>query len=167
MDSQMMRLNLNVNRLAVICGIVSNEIARTMPTIRKERTIVSAMNIIKIYSNRTTGIPCERENSRSNATEMIGWINNVKNKIKANDSIANRRISICVIVSMLPNKYAERSGANPGERKLNMIPSAIPNVQKTAMAESSRISFRLLSHSTPKAENTENSAADRMGEIPV
>jgi len=37
----------------------------------------------------------------------------------------------------------------------------MPNVQKTAMAESSRISFRLLSHSTPKADKTENTAASR------
>ena len=35
-----------------------------------------------------------------------------------------------------------------------MIPNAIPNVQNTAIAESSRISFRLLSHSTPKADST-------------
>lgn len=41
----------------------------------------------------------------------------------------------------------------------------MPNVQNTAMAESSRISFRLLSHSTPKADKTANKAADRMGEI--
>ena len=48
-----------------------------------------------------------------------------------------------------------------------MIPSAIPNVQNTAMAESSRISFRLLSHSTPKADKTENTAAESIGEIPA
>ena len=40
-------------------------------------------------------------------------------------------------------------------------------LQNTAMAESSRISFRLLSHSTPKADNTENTAAESIGEIPA
>lgn len=48
-----------------------------------------------------------------------------------------------------------------------MMPNAMPNVQKTAMAESSRMSFRLLSHSTPKADNTEKTAAERIGEIPI
>ena len=48
-----------------------------------------------------------------------------------------------------------------------MMPNAIPNVQNTAMAESSRMSFRLLSHSTPKADNTENMAAERIGDIPA
>lgn len=48
-----------------------------------------------------------------------------------------------------------------------MMPNAIPNVQNTAMAESSRISLRLLSHSTPKAESTEKTAADNIGEIPA
>ena len=72
-----------------------------------------------------------------------------------------------VIVRILPNKKAERSGKNPGERKLKIMPIAMPDVQNTAMAESSRISFRLLSHSTPKAENTEKMAADKRGEIPV
>lgn len=47
------------------------------------------------------------------------------------------------------------------------MPNAMPNVQNTAIAESSRISFRLLSHSTPKADKTANKAADRMGEMPV
>ena len=47
------------------------------------------------------------------------------------------------------------------------MPNAMPNVQKTAMAESSRMSFRLLSHSTPKADNTEKTAAERIGEIPI
>lgn len=47
------------------------------------------------------------------------------------------------------------------------MPNAIPNVQNTAIAESSRISFRLLSHSTPNADSTEKIAAERIGEIPV
>ena len=71
------------------------------------------------------------------------------------------------MVKIFPNKKADKSGAKPGDRKLKMIPMAMPKVQKTAMAESSRMSFRLLSHSTPKAENTEKMAADRMGEMPV
>ena len=48
-----------------------------------------------------------------------------------------------------------------------MIPSAIPSVQNMAMAESSRMSFRLLSHSTPKADKTEKTAADKMGDMPI
>ena len=48
-----------------------------------------------------------------------------------------------------------------------MMPNAIPSVQNTAMAESSRMSFRLLSHSTPNADSTEKTAADRIGEIPA
>lgn len=48
-----------------------------------------------------------------------------------------------------------------------MIPSAIPSVQNMAMAESSRMSFRLLSHSTPKADKTEKTAADKMGDMPA
>ena len=83
------------------------------------------------------------------------------------DNPTNIQISVAVIVKMLPNRNAERSGENPGERKLKIIPIAIPNVQKTAMAESSRMSFRLLSHSTPNAESTEKMAADKMGEIPA
>ena len=39
-----------------------------------------------------------------------------------------------------------------------MMPNAIPSVQNTAMAESSRMSFRLLSHSTPNADSTEKTA---------
>ena len=81
MDSQMMRWNLCEKRLAVICGIVSNEITSTMPTIRKQATIVSAMNIISMYSKACVGIPCERANSRSNATYIIGCKKSEKNKI--------------------------------------------------------------------------------------
>ena len=47
-----------------------------------------------------------------------------------------------------------------------MMPMAMPNVQNTAIAESSRMSRRLLSHSTPNAERTEKTAAERMGEMP-
>ena len=76
-------------------------------------------------------------------------------------------MSARVIVRIFPNKNADKSGVNPGARKLKMIPIAIPNVQNTAMAESSRISFRLLNHSTPKADKTEKMAAARIGEMPV
>ena len=76
-------------------------------------------------------------------------------------------MSVIVIVNIFPNKKADKSGVNPGAKKLNMIPIAMPKVQKTAMAESSRISFRLLNHSTPKADNTEKIAAPRIGEIPM
>ena len=98
---------------------------------------------------------------------MIGFRKHVKNAMSKTDNPTNIQMSVVVIVSMLPNKYAERSGENPGERKLKMIPIAMPNVQKTAMAESSRMSFRLLSHSTPNAESTEKIAADKRGEMPV
>ena len=98
---------------------------------------------------------------------MIGFRKHVKNAMSKTDNPTNIQISVAVIVSILPNKYAERSGANPGDRKLKMIPIAMPKVQNTAMAESSRMSFRLLSHSTPKAESTEKIAADKRGEMPV
>ena len=45
--------------------------------------------------------------------------------------------------------------------------SAIAVFWTLGMAESSRISLRLLSHSTPKAESTEKTAADNIGEIPA
>lgn len=82
-------------------------------------------------------------------------------------SIPSSSMSLCVMVSIFPKRNEERSGVNPGARKLKMIPIAIPNVQNTAMAESSRISLRLLSHSTPKADSTEKMAAVSRGEIPV
>mgnify|MGYP003316147440 CR=1 FL=1 len=83
------------------------------------------------------------------------------------DNPTNIQMSVVLMVRMLPNKKAERSGANPGERKLKMIPMAIPKVQKTAMAESSRMSLYRLSHLTPKAESTAKILAERRGEIPV
>ena len=58
-------------------------------------------------------------------------------------------------------------GVLDAAKKLKMIPIAIPKVQNTAMAESSRMSFRLLNHSTPNADKTEKMAAPRIGEIPV
>ena len=56
---------------------------------------------------------------------------------------------------MFPKRNEDKSGVNPGARKLKMIPMAMPNVQNTAIAESSRMSLRLLSHSTPKADRIE------------
>ena len=83
------------------------------------------------------------------------------------ERMASNKISAGVIVRMLPNRKADKSGVNPGARKLKMIPTAIPKVQNTAMAESSRMSFRLLNHSTPKAESTEKMAAESRGEMPA
>ena len=83
------------------------------------------------------------------------------------ERMASNRISVGVMVRMLPNRKADKSGVNPGARKLKIIPTAIPKVQNTAIAESSRISFRLLNHSTPKEESTEKIAADNRGEIPA
>ena len=56
MDSQMIFLKLYVKRFAVICGMVSSEMARTMPTMRRQATMVRAINIISTYSNTSTGI---------------------------------------------------------------------------------------------------------------
>lgn len=54
-EAHIICLNLLVNKFAIICGIVSNDIASTIPIIRKHATIVIAMNIIIIYSNNATG----------------------------------------------------------------------------------------------------------------
>ena len=167
MDSQMIFLKLCVNRLAVICGRVSNEMASTMPIIRRQATMVRAMNIMSIYSKKRTGRCCERANSRSNAMYMMGLRKMVKNSTRSADKPISTQMSVLVMVSMLPKRKADKSGAKPGDRKLKMMPIAIPNVQKTAMAESSRMSSRLLSHSTPKADRTAKIAADKMGEMPV
>mgnify|MGYP006917313287 CR=1 FL=1 len=53
-DHQIIFLKLWVNKLAVICGKVSREMASTIPTMRRHDTMVSAMNIIRIYSNKAT-----------------------------------------------------------------------------------------------------------------
>ena len=154
-DHQIIFLKLWVNKLAVICGKVSREMASTIPTMRRHDTMVSAMNIIRIYSNKATGI------------QMIGFRNKVKNSVSSTERMASNRMSVGVMVRMLPNRKADKSGVNPGARKLKIIPTAIPKVQNTAIAESSRISFRLLNHSTPKEESTEKIAADNRGEIPA
>ena len=141
--------------------------ASTIPTMRRHDTMVSAMNIIRIYSNKATGIRWERANSRSKAMQMIGFRNKVKNSVSSTERMASNRMSVGVMVRMLPNRKADKSGVNPGARKLKIIPTAIPKVQNTAIAESSRISFRLLNHSTPKEESTEKIAADNRGEMPA
>ena len=137
-----------------------------MPIIRKHATIVRAINAIIIYSKNRTGRRCERANSLSKEIYTIGWKNIIKNIDTTTDTIARKNISAVVMVSMLPNRNADRSGVKPGARKLNIIPIAIPKVQNSAIAESSRTSFRLLNHSTPKAENIENIAAEIIGEKP-
>ena len=98
---------------------------------------------------------------------MMGWMKKIKKKISATDTIERNHISPVEMVRIFPNRKADKSGVKPGAKKLKKIPSAIPSVQNTAMAESSRISCRLLSHSTPNADNTEKTAAASIGEIPV
>ena len=138
-----------------------------MPIIRKHDTMVKAINIMSMYSKSTTGIRWDRAYSLSKAIVMIGFRKQEKKAISKTDNPINIQMSVLVIVNMLPKRNADRSGVNPGARKLKMIPTAIPNVQNTAMAESSRISLCLLSHSTPNAESTEKMAADKRGEKPV
>ena len=152
--------------LAVICGNVSSDIARTMPIMRRHATIVIAIKTIIRYSKKTTGIRCERANSLSKEIYTIGWKNIIKNIVTIAEMPARNIMSPVVIVSIFPKRKAERSGVKPGARKLNIIPIAIPKVQKTAIAESSLTSFLLLSHSMPKADNIENIAADMIGDMP-
>lgn len=165
-DSQIIFLKLYVNRFAVICGNVSNDMARTIPIILRHATMVSAMNIISVYSNSDTGICCERANSLSNAIDTIGLRKMLKNKTKARLIIPSKIISPGVMVSIFPKRKEDSSGVNPGARKLNIIPTAIPNVQNTAIAESSLISLLLLNHSTPNADKIEKTAADSNGDMP-
>ena len=156
-----------MNRLAVICGSVNNDITSTIPIILRHDTMVSAINIINVYSNSVTGRCCERANSLSKAIETIGFIKTEKNTANARLIMPSKVISPIVIVRMLPNRNDDSSGVNPGARKLNIIPTAMPKVQNTAMAESSLISLLLLNHSTPNADNTEKTAAVSSGDIPV
>ena len=89
-DSQMMRLKLLVNKLAVICGSVSSDITNTIPTMRRHDTMVRAMHIIRRYSNKATGRCCERANSLSKAMAMIGLRNKPKNAAYAqHDNVAS------------------------------------------------------------------------------
>ena len=77
-----------------------------MPTIRKQATIVSAMNIISMYSKACVGIPCERANSRSNATYIIGCKKSEKNKIS---SIAQLEPVFAGFRTIQANKSIHRS----------------------------------------------------------
>ena len=49
---------------------------------------------------------------------MIGLRKQVKKTVKRTDSPASNQMSVAVIVRMLPNRNADRSGAKAGERKL-------------------------------------------------
>lgn len=49
---------------------------------------------------------------------------------------------------------------------MQIIPMAMPNDQKAAIAESSLIPFLEDIHSIPNADSTENTIADRNGLIP-
>ena len=71
--------------------------------------MVSAMNIIRIYSNKATGIRWERANSRSKAMQMIGFRNKVKNSVSSTERMASNRMSVGVMVRMLPNRKADKS----------------------------------------------------------
>ena len=85
-----MVLNLRVNRLAVTWGMVSMEMTITIPTIRRQATMVSAMNAIIRYSMAVTGRCCERANSASNATETSGRRKTVKKNSAATVSADKR-----------------------------------------------------------------------------
>lgn len=139
----------------------------TIPTILSVDTIVRAIKAISIYSSVFTGICCERAYSLSNARYSIGLLYAKKKAIR-DMLITNKAIkSSNPIVKMFPKRYEDKSVAYPGVRNVKIIPTAIPKVQKTAMAESSRISLLLLNHLTPAAEATANIAAESIGDIPV
>ena len=104
MDSQMMRWNLCEKRLAVICGIVSNEITSTMPTIRKQATIVSAMNIISMYSKACVGIPLRTGKLAVERYVYYRVQKSEKNKISSIASPPSKAMSLNVIVRMFPNR---------------------------------------------------------------
>lgn len=67
------------------------------------------------------------------------------------------------MVRILPKRYSDKLGAYPGDRKVRIIPKAIPKDQKTAIAESSRTPSLVDSHSIPNAERTEKAMAERIG----
>ena len=130
MESQMIRLKLWVNRLAVICGSVSREMASTIPTIRRQETMVSAINIISRYSKAATGMRWERANSRSNAIATIGRRKSAKKTARTTLRMASNQMSLCVIVRIFPKRNDERSGVKPGARKLKMIPYRKSRIQQ-------------------------------------
>ena len=104
MDSQMIRLKLWLKRLAVICGRVSKDRTRTMPIIRRQATMVKAMNIINMYSKSATGMRCERAYSLSKAIWIMVLRKHAKKAINKMDKPAKIKMSVNVIVSMLPTK---------------------------------------------------------------
>ena len=146
MASSIMCLNCLQNRFAVICGRVRSDITSTMPIILRHETIVRAMTVIIRYSMPSTGSRCERANSRSNAMATIGFSISAKSVPTKIVRMARSHRSLLVIVRMLPKRNDDRSARNPGVRNEKMMPMAMPNVQKTAIAESSRMSERWLNH---------------------
>ncbi len=109
-DRKMILRKLLKNKLAVICGIVSNDRTRTIPTMRSVATMVSAMSAIRRYSIKLTGRWSERAYSLSKAIVTIGRINtgNIIPVSSVIAPIAHR--SLRVIVRMFPKRYDERSG---------------------------------------------------------
>ena len=60
--------------------------------------------------------------------QMIGFRNKVKNSVSSTERMASNRMSVGVMVRMLPNRKADKSGVNPGARKLKIgeIPAYNP-----------------------------------------
>ena len=112
------------------------------------------------------GSRCERANSRSNAMATIGLSISTKSKHTKVARMARSQRSPVVIVRMFPKRNDDKSARNPGVRNEKMMPMAMPNVQNTAIAESSRMSERRLNHCTPHADRTEKTAADNIGFTP-
>ena len=104
MDENIIFIKLLVNRLAVIWGIVSRDITKTIPTICRQATIVKAINSISVYSKKCTGSPCDNENSLSKEIDIIGCINKEKKAISATDRVPSMIKSTWLIVKMFPNK---------------------------------------------------------------
>ena len=64
-------------RQSIIGSRISNNYHHAVRNLlrRRQATMVNAINIISTYSNISTGIFCERANSRSKAIYTIGRIN--------------------------------------------------------------------------------------------
>jgi hypothetical protein len=76
-------------------------------------------------------------------------------------------MSVPFIANMLPKRNDGKSGINPGVRKQHIMPMLMPNVQNTAMAESSlTLPFSDI-HCMPNALSTENTMAERIGLMPA
>ena len=65
-------------------------IGNTMPTIRRQATIVSAMKAIIRYSTVMTGRRCERANSASKAMETSGRRKHVKATMAMSANVPNK-----------------------------------------------------------------------------